>query len=165
MRQFNSGDIVHSKAGTRYRVTRDDGDTFRGQGAEGYIDDVPKSQIAPGSIIGKTRSGKEIYDQVDHPAHKGFTAEDHEDANLELKGGAGKHISDSDRTALRVGHLTAAGKMRLDQQVQKRESSMVRLAKAKASKEEPEKSVQVGPRGGKHYITKSGKKVYVGSKG
>jgi hypothetical protein len=35
----------------------------------------------------------------------------------------------------------------------------------KAPKERAEKSMQVGPRGGKHYIAPSGKKVYIGSKG
>lgn len=33
-----------------------------------------------GKIIGKTRSGKPIYDSADHPAHQGFSKEDHKDA-------------------------------------------------------------------------------------
>ena len=38
---------------------------------------------APGDkIIGKTKSGKLIYDTADHPAHKDFTKEDHRDAEM-----------------------------------------------------------------------------------
>lgn len=33
-----------------------------------------------GHIIGKTQSGKPIYDTHDHPAHKDFTSQDHDDA-------------------------------------------------------------------------------------
>lgn len=44
-----------------------------------------------GKIIGKTKSGKPIYDTHDHPAHKGFTAEDHWDAYLQ-HGEAGGNI-------------------------------------------------------------------------
>lgn len=33
-----------------------------------------------GKIIGKTKSGKPIYESYNHHAHKGFTSEDHEDA-------------------------------------------------------------------------------------
>lgn len=33
-----------------------------------------------GEIIGKTKSGKPIYDSHDHPAHAGFTEDDHADA-------------------------------------------------------------------------------------
>jgi len=33
-----------------------------------------------GKIIGKTRSGKPIYDSANHAAHKGFSAGDHKDA-------------------------------------------------------------------------------------
>lgn len=34
-----------------------------------------------GKVIGHTRSGKPIYDQFNNPAHKDFTAEDHESAS------------------------------------------------------------------------------------
>lgn len=34
-----------------------------------------------GNIIGKTKSGKPIYDKADHPEHKGFTGQDHLDAS------------------------------------------------------------------------------------
>jgi len=33
-----------------------------------------------GKIIGRTKSGKPIYDKADHPAHKKFTSQDHRDA-------------------------------------------------------------------------------------
>lgn len=33
-----------------------------------------------GKVIGHTKSGKAIYDKHDHPAHKGFTKQDHADA-------------------------------------------------------------------------------------
>lgn len=33
-----------------------------------------------GEIIGKTKSGKPIYDSHDHPSHKNFTKQDHQDA-------------------------------------------------------------------------------------
>lgn len=41
------------------------------------------AEIGPkgGSIIGKTESGKPIYDQHNHPAHQSFTPKDHQDAS------------------------------------------------------------------------------------
>ena len=41
------------------------------------------SEIGPhgGKIIGRTESGKPIYDKHDHAAHKDFSAKDHKDAS------------------------------------------------------------------------------------
>lgn len=45
-----------------------------------------------GHVIGKTRSGKPIYDKADHPSHQTFTPDDHYDAALahhEVRGKSG----------------------------------------------------------------------------
>ena len=39
-----------------------------------------------GKIIGKTKSGKPIYDSADHPSHKDFSIQDHRDAANKHKG-------------------------------------------------------------------------------
>ena len=50
------------------------------------------------------------------------------------------------------------------------ESPVARMKRVKTETKKPkqeraEKSMQVGPRGGRHYVTPSGRKVYLGSKG
>ena len=45
------------------------------------IDMLERFAAGEPSVIGKTKSGKPIYDTLDHPTFKNFTKKDHEDAN------------------------------------------------------------------------------------
>jgi hypothetical protein len=45
-----------------------------------YGDQIEKGGVGSGRKIGKTKSGKDIYDRVSHSAHKDFSAQDHLDA-------------------------------------------------------------------------------------
>jgi hypothetical protein len=46
-----------------------------------------------GKIIGKTKSGKPIYDSHDHPAHAGYSKQDHKDA-ADAHSQAGEHAAE-----------------------------------------------------------------------
>jgi hypothetical protein len=65
--------------------------------AKRTIEDKPEPKHEAKSI-GKTRSGKDIYDEFDHPSHADFTTGDHADAVEAHRSGYHKTAKDKDKT-------------------------------------------------------------------
>lgn len=101
-----------------------------------------------GNIIGKTKSGKPIYDEANHPGHKDFSKDDHEEAVQ----------------AHRKGHSDAMMSVFRNQDPEGTHAAKAQniLAQAKIHSEAAHgKTATTGPRGGNIIgKTKSGKPIY-----
>lgn len=99
---------------------------------------VKKKTKAKPAIIGKTNSGKNIYEKFSHPNHKNFSAIDHLDAsNMHLKSNIST-LDDEDREARSAAHFRAYER-RLNQEMKTQSSKKARaenLRKRAAAKKQ-----------------------------
>jgi hypothetical protein len=81
---------------------------------------VIKQELDEAKIIGKTKSGKDIYLDFNNPAHKNFTAADHDDASqVLLIGKSSASISPARKAAAKQHFLASKAKQQLRETIRR----------------------------------------------
>ena len=77
---------------------------------------VIKQELDEAKVIGKTKSGKDIYLDFNNPAHKNFTAADHDDASqVLLIGKSSASISSARKAAAKQHFLSSKAKQKMSE--------------------------------------------------